>query len=254
MNSTAKLTQIIGTLADQKEDIRNYSESDINSSVAELLKRDAQDSDGSTVKVYDVLGTSLQNIHLSERFVAAIMYKLLQNPIHHSKKKLRGYLPLALNHPNISQMDYVNLLGGYLLSGFWLSNDYSHHLVKHEKNNWDPERVLAALVLNIPSLRECINEDPVRNEGIDYLLSKFFTVFSQIIDVNDPKVIEGFSQLFSKLGPMKIKKLNSNRTDTLIIPVLDPTWGESYLTIKQVFLEKFNKLPYEPNPYGPYNK
>lgn len=252
MDSTVKLTQIIGTLADQKADIPQYNQEDVNQAVSELLKRDLTDSDGSQARVLDVIGCALQNIHLSESLVAEVIYKLIKGPIPGPlrNKRLREYFPLALNHPNISQMHYVHLLSGYLMSGYWLSSDYSHHLVRHENSDWHSDNVLTAISLNIPSLRECFNEDPVRNEGLDYFLVQFFTVYQQIIDVNDPRVIESFQQLFSKMSPMRVKKLNFPRTERMSILPLDPAWGESYLKVKQIFLERFNQLPYDPNPYG----
>jgi hypothetical protein len=203
------------------------------------------------VRVYEVLGTSLQNPHLQERLVAQIIYTLinLPNAKPFYKKKIRGYLPLALNHPNIAPMDYLNLLSGYLKSGFWLSTEYSHHLVKPEGNNFSNEDILTAIGATIPSLRECLTEDGVQDGGIDFFLTQFFTVFSQLVNVNDTQILTGLEQLINKCAPLRIRKLNMPR-EVVLVPTLDPQWGGSFLKIKNIFLAKFNKLPYEPNPYG----
>lgn len=250
MKSVAHLSQIIGTLADQKEDIVHYDQESLTQSVSALLKRELNDLDGSAVRVYEVLGASLQNNNLPERLVAEVIYALVNlQGTQRYQKKIRGYLPLALNHPNISQMDYVNLISGYMKSGFWLTTDYSHHLVKKENTEWHPDNIVIAIGNTIPSLREVLNHDEISDGGIDYFLTQFFTVFSQIVDVNDERVLMGLEQLIKKCAPQRIRKLNAPREGKLV-PVLDPKWGDSFLAIKKTFLEQFNKLPYDPSPYG----
>jgi hypothetical protein len=242
-NAAPKLSKLIGSFSEKKEDILNYNLEDLNEVIKDLLTFENAHKDYSNTSVISVLAEAVKNPFLDAAHIGPIACRVINesNPRLRYNKRHETIVHL-LNHPNIKKNDYLKVLECYFIDGTWLDEEITIQL-KDYNQSWQKD-IENLLSISIPSLRRTLVS--ASKLCFDSFLGKLMNFLNFYKVKNVESIEKSLCQLVDKMGPLSIrkKKFSDHGVEMFQIP---EEYSNLYFNSKYYFLEKFNALPFDPN-------
>lgn len=213
MTVEAKLSRLLGTLADQRELIKNMDETSVNDLARDLqtLIKTSENGinhrDHSEISIAQVINEIIKSSHLASNFVGEFMVLYINDYDGFRRSKTRCICNF-INHPNITKSDFFNGFLFFFNQGLFLySKAESEEYQILPRPQWQ-EDITSLMELSFPRLKHVFFDICKFDDLILHSIA-FFTTHSPS-SLENGQFKQAVFMLLDKLSPERICKIVVN--------------------------------------------